>query len=264
MMILAVNIGNTNIRAALGHADGTIADQTVFHIDKGNILDQIEAGLSPAWDQIEGSIIATVVPEHTHAVVSALKSKINGSVKRIDIKNCGSLRVDQYEGLLGEDRVVCCAQALQKFSTPFVVIDFGTATTINVVNGDGAFIGGAILAGLQTGLDALTRNTAQLPQISGSDAKKTEILLIGKNTKENLHSGAVIGLACAMEGFLFRIKKEMGYCEKTPVIVTGGHAPAILPYCQFDYIHEPSLLLEGLLTLYRGQTKVDSQGILNI
>ena len=242
-MILAVNIGNTNIRAAIGCQD--IINQTVFHIDEGCVTDQIEAGLGEIWDKIEGSIIATVVPEHTDMVMSALKHKTGRPVKRIDKKHCGGLRVDSYEGLLGEDRIVCCARALQKISPPFIVIDYGTATTINVVNGSGEFIGGAILTGLQMSLDALTRNTAQLPQIN---AAKEKIPLIGKNTMENLQSGAIIGLACATEGFLNRIEEEMG-C-KMPVIVTGGHSPVILPHCRFDYIHEPSLLLEGLLALY--------------
>ena len=242
-MILAVNIGNTNIRAAIGCR--SIVKQTVFYANGGCLIDEIEAGLGAVWDKIEGSIIATVVPGNTDMVVSALKNKTGRPVKRIDKNNCGNLRIDRYEGLLGEDRIVCCARALQKFSPPFVVIDYGTATTINVVNGCGQFIGGAILTGLQTGLDALTRNTAQLPQIN---AVKEKVPLIGKNTVENLQSGAVIGLACAAEGFLNRIEDEMG-C-KMPVIVTGGHSPVILPYCRFDYIHEPSLLLEGLLALY--------------
>jgi len=253
-MILAVNIGNTNIRAALGHLDGTsckIISQTVFYAHEGCIIDQIEAGLGLIWDQVEGSIIATVVPAHTDMIMSALEHKIGKPVKRIDINKCGHLHTDQYEGLLGEDRAVCCAQALQKYSPPFIVIDYGTATTINIVNGDGEFLGGAILTGLQTGLDALTHNTAQLPQISQMAAKKIEIPLIGKNTIQNLYSGAVIGLACATEGFLCRIEKELGV--KMPVIITGGHGPVILPHCRFDYIHEPSLLLEGLLALYKNQ-----------
>jgi len=251
-MILAVNIGNTNIRAAVGHADGAIIAQTVFYANEGNILGMIEAGIGPVWEQIEGSIVATVVPKHTDMVVSALENKIKKPTKRINIRKCGDLRVDRCEGLIGEDRVVCCAQALQKYPSPFILIDYGTATTVNVVNNSGEFLGGSILTGLQTGLDALTQNTAQLPPIRGASAKKTKIPLIGKNTVENLHSGAVIGLACATEGFIRRIEAEMGL-KKMPVIVTGGHAPVILPYCQFDYIHEPSLLLEGLLTLYGRQ-----------
>ena len=241
-MILAINIGNTNIRAAIGN--GGIEAQTVFYAHTDNIIDHLQEGFGDIWDKIKGSIIATVVPEQEGKVMKALQDKIKKPVKRVDVRNCGNLRTDKYKGLLGEDRVVCCARALQKYAVPLAVIDFGTATTINVVDKEGEFIGGAILPGLRTGLDALVRNTAQLPPITVGKS----IPLIGKNTTENLESGAVIGLACAVEGFLGRIEKELGY--EISVVVTGGHAPVILPYCQFEYSHEPVLLLEGLLSLW--------------
>jgi type III pantothenate kinase len=125
-----------------------------------------------------------------------------------------------------------------------VLIDFGTATTFNLVNKDGIFMGGAIMAGLQTGLNALAENTAQLPVMSNMWG---EPKVIGTDTTENLLSGAVIGTAGAAEGFIDRIKAEIG--EDIKVIATGGHAPVVLPVCRFPYIHEPSLLLEGLLNL---------------
>jgi len=241
-MILAVNIGNTNIRAAIGQ-HGNIKTQAVVYAEEG--IQQIEANLSLAWDKIEDSIIASVVPSKTEAIIKFLEEKIQKPVKRINIRNCGDLKTDSYAKPLGEDRVVCCARALQKFSPPFVVIDYGTATTINIVNACGEFIGGSILVGLQTGLDALTKNTKQLPQIYAATAG--EIPLIGKNTTENLQSGAIFGLACATEGMVNKMQKELNCGFK--IIVTGGHAPYILPYCDFDYIHEPSLLLEGLLNI---------------
>ena len=244
-MILAVNIGNTNIRAALGQPG--IIKQIAFSadeesVDKGSAIEMIEKSFGPIWDKLSECVMASVVPALAEEISIDLERKTNKPVRRIDIRNCGDLRTDLYEGLLGEDRVVCCAHALQKFEPPFIVIDYGTATTINVVNEKGEFIGGAILTGLLTGLIALTKNTAQLPQI---DYKRKDVPLIGTNTTENLLSGAVIGLACATEGFLSRIDKG----NKMQVIVTGGHAPIILPHCNFKYIHEPSLLLEGLLSL---------------
>ena len=244
-MILGVNIGNTNIRAAIGYPDKIIA-QTVVYIEEG--MEQIEINLgSDIWGKIEGSIIATVVPPQTEAVIKILEEKSRKPIQRIDIKHCGNLKTDRYQGLLGEDRVVCCARALQKFSPPFVVIDYGTATTINVVNEHGEFLGGAILAGLETGLKALTSSTAQLPRIRTRNLGK--IPLIGTNTVESLQSGAIIGLASATEGVLRRMEEELS-C-KLPAIVTGGHAPSVLPYCLFSYTYESSLLLEGLLALYK-------------
>ena len=260
-MILAINIGNTNIRAAVGNQN--IIAQTVFYASESDVITQIESGFKGIelkqsehkesrfgkniWDIIDDSIIASVVPSRTDIIASSLEKKIGAPSRRINIKQCGNLKVNLYEGLLGEDRVVCCAKALQKFTPPFVVIDYGTATTVNVVTKNGEFAGGAIFPGLQTGLDALTGNTGQLPQISNLDRIKEPITLIGKNTVENLKSGAVIGQACAAEGFISRIEEELN-C-KLSVIVTGGHGPVVLPYCRFEYIYEPSLLLEGLLML---------------
>ena len=246
-MILAINIGNTNMRAALGDEKGIVA-QTVFYSHEG--LMQIETNMGASiWDKIEGCIIATVVPSQTEIVLGMLQEK-RKLVKRVDIRNCGKLKTERYTGLLGEDRVVCCASALQKYSPPFVVIDYGTATTINLVDANCEFLGGVILCGLRTGLNALTKNTAQLPSI---DDLKT-VPLIGTNTAENLISGAVIGLACATEGIIARMETEMGIKENggiLPAIVTGGHAPTILPHCHFEHKHEPSLLLEGLLSLWK-------------
>ncbi|MCL1988196.1 MAG: type III pantothenate kinase [Firmicutes bacterium] len=249
-MILAVNIGNTNIRAAVGNPK--ILAQTVFYANE-NPIQQIETGLSSQiWEKITGSIIATVVPEQTETIVNLLKSKTTAPIKLVDTKNCGNLKTDNYSGLLGEDRAVCCSHALDIMtknndSRHFAVIDFGTATTINVVNPQGEFLGGAILGGLQTGINSLSLNTAQLPKITFD--KSDKIPLIGTNTVDNLRSGAAIGIACAIEGFLARIKLEL-QTENLAVIVTGGHSPIILPHCNFTYLYEPTLLLEGLLNLY--------------
>lgn len=243
-MILAVSIGNTNIRAAIGTSN-ELKSQTVFYANNCSIIEQIEASFGPIWGQVEGSILASVVPQKTDIIVTALANKTGYPVTRVNIKKCGSLNTNAYEGLLGEDRAVCCYSALQKFAPPFVVVDFGTATTINVVNTNGELIGGAILPGLLTGILALSKNTAQLPSIK--DIPK-DVPLIGKNTHENLISGAVNGLSFAVEGFVNKITNQYNL-NKPKVIATGGHAPVVLPYCQFEYNHEPSLLLEGLLSL---------------
>ncbi|MCL1998596.1 MAG: type III pantothenate kinase [Turicibacter sp.] len=248
-MILAVNIGNTNIRAAIGQID--IEAQAVFYSDEiadfSTIATLFANTLDFSWDEIEGVIISTVVPEKTELIIAALSTKTD-NIKRVDVSK--RLNTEAYSGLLGEDRAVCSFMALQKYIPPFVIIDFGTATTINIVNGASEFIGGAILSGLFTGLNALNTTTAQLPKIDFEQMQN--IPIIGKNTAENLASGAVYGLAAAAEGFLNRIEKEM---PLTAVIVTGGHAPIILPYATFDYVHEPDLLLLGLFALYRQEEK---------
>jgi type III pantothenate kinase len=256
-MILAVNVGNTNIRAAVADCSAgnypIITSRIIFFADglstETRMVEEIEKGLgADIWGKIEGSIISSVVPRQSAAVEAAIISKTGRAAKRIDINNCGRLRLGDYKGLPGEDRIVCCAQALKKYEPPFIVIDFGTATTVNVVDKNGNFIGGAISAGLQIGLDALVRNTAQLPEIDGMAGGSESIKVIGSGTAECLLSGAVIGVAAAAGGFVSRIEEEMG--AELPVIITGGHARVILPHYRNKYIHEPDLLLEGLFSLY--------------
>lgn len=248
-MIMAVNIGNTNIRTAIGNkGEKEIIKEAVLTAkelnSEGDFKNFIEKsfGLN-IWRDIDGSIISTVVPEKTSFVTDAVIAETGKSPQRIDAQSRRKLYA-QYDGLLGEDRVACCAGALKKYGPPFIVVDFGTATTVNVVNPEGDFIGGAILAGVRTSLLALSDNTAQLPNIE-MDAR---IPVIGKNTRENLLSGAVIGSAFAVEGYIRRMEWEMD--RKLPVIITGGHAPIVLPYCKFVNMHEPGMLLMGLFALY--------------
>ena len=252
-MILAVNIGNTNIRAAIGKKEPEL-DAVAWgdEVASGDSLTRfIEERFGPdLWDKLEGSILASVVPSQTPLVSGAIQAKTGTAPQRIDIKGCMSLNLKRYKGLPGEDRVVCCVGALQKYQPPFILVDFGTATTVNAVTEDRAFIGGAILAGLHISLKALADRTAQLPLIIPVKAKSdARVPLIGTGTEENLLSGAVLGQAFAVEGYVNRIKSQLG--PQTKVIVTGGHAPVVLPCCNFEYIHEPNLLLCGLFSLFR-------------
>ena len=247
-MILAVNIGNTNVRVAIGK-DHPTRDAVAFWDEipgPESFLRFLEgkfgAGL---WSGLEGCIIASVVPGQTEMVAGALESKLGRPPKRVDLKNNPPLDLSQYKDTPGEDRVVCCVGALCEHTPPLILVDFGTATTINVLDERGRFLGGAILAGLHISLEALAGRTAQLPLV---DEFAADIPLIGSRTKESMVSGAVLGEAFAAAGYVERIKKIYG--QGTPVIVTGGHAPVILPYCEFEYIHAPNLLLSGLFALY--------------
>jgi type III pantothenate kinase len=238
-VILAVNIGNTNIRVALEGAKEAVF-YTTENFDAAFFLGEIENGLgAEIFEKITGSIVASVVPQNTEIAVKALKERTKKPVKTVKIRDLEMFA--RYEGLLGDDRAVCCLMALKEFPPPLIIVDCGTATTINVVNADGKFLGGAILAGLQTSLNTLTKSTAQLPVVEYS---KQEITLIGKNTTDCMLSGAVIGLACAIDGFVGKI--GIG-----KVIITGGHAPIILPYLTCEFVHKPSLLLDGLFNLYK-------------
>ena len=247
-MILAVNIGNTNIRAAIGQRQ-PVSEAVAFweEVPTGDAVawffeEQFGGDL---WQRIEGCIIASVAPKKTPVVMDAIRAKTSAPLRRIGFASLRGLSVARYKDTPGEDRVVCCVGALQKYAPPLIMIDFGTATTVNVIDAEKRFLGGAILAGLHISLEALAGRTAQLPLI---EQLRGEIPLIGGSTREGLISGAVLGEAFAAEGYVARLRESLG--AGTPVIVTGGHAPAILPYCTFAHIHEPNLLLSGLFALY--------------
>jgi len=248
-VILAVSIGNTNVHAAIGQTEPVC--QTAAYSNELPTSEKFVCFIEEyfgeeIWGRLEGSIVSSVVPAMTPAITQAIRDKTGSSPKRIGTDSPGGLSLSRYQDTPGEDRVVCCVGALQIHAAPLILIDFGTAPTVNVINEHNEFIGGAILAGPQIGLEVLARKTAQLPQIEniGLDA---HIPVIADSTKENLMSGAILGAAFAVEGYVHRIKAQLG--QGTPVIVTGGHAPIILPYCGFERIHQPNLLLNGLFAL---------------
>ena len=246
-MILAVNIGNTNIHVAIGEKQPDAQAVAYSHeLPTGESFTRfVEQSFGQdVWQRLEKSIVASVVPQRTPVITEAIESKTGLPPERISENSPGGLSLSRYKNIPGEDRIVCCVGALQIHAAPLILIDFGTAPTINVINAQGEFIGGAILTGPLIGLDALAGKTAQLPRIEDLDGP---IPLIGSSTRENLASGAILGAAFAAEGYVRRIKEQIG--QSTPVIVTGGHAPVILPYCEFQYIHQPNLLLNGLFAL---------------
>lgn len=244
-MILAVNIGNTNIRAAVT-TDGGFKESLLYADEIGSagsfkLFIESEFGRN-IWNKIDGSILCSVVPEMTPIVTKVIKEQTDLPPQRVDTA-CAGLDISGYGGNLGEDRIVCCAAALKRYGAPFILIDFGTATTVNVVNAKGVFEGGAILTGVMMGLTALSEDTSQLSMTDISGSAR----VIGRSTDENLASGAVIASAFAVEGYVRHVQKE----TNAAVIVTGGHAPLVLPYCGFEYYHEPNLLIKGLFTLYK-------------
>jgi type III pantothenate kinase len=249
-LILCVGIGNTNVRCAIGGADeysqAALLTEELCCAEKFvNFLeDCFGAGV---WGKLQSCIVSSVVPQKNDIVVAALRYR-GGELPISTISEKSKKIVfSQYSGILGEDRIVCCEAAAAKYGAPVVVIDLGTATTINAVGADGVFRGGAILTGVQTGLNALTERTAQLPNVDNF----TNIPVIGNNTHDCLASGAVFGTICMIEGYIKRITPQL---NATPtVVITGGNATKILPYCRdcigLEYVHEPTLLLDGLFLL---------------
>jgi type III pantothenate kinase len=243
-MILAVSIGNTNIRCAFGKSGeyDKIVMPTNAISGPQDFISYLpgELGLN-----IKGYIISSVVPEKTGIVARAVEDHLNIRPKYVNVAKCG-IDVSNYEGTLGQDRAVCAVAAAAKYPLPLIVVDFGTATTLNIINSKKIFIGGAILPGIRIGMLALSKNTALLPNVEESSFTR----LIGRNTQECIVSGAIIGTVCAVEGYINRACAELE--DRLTVVTTGGNAPALLAHCGFSNFYEPDLVIDGLFTLYSG------------
>jgi type III pantothenate kinase len=129
----------------------------------------------------------------------------------------------------------------------------GTATTIEVLDERGCYIGGTIIPGTNASLDSLVAKASQLPAIPLEAPKR----VIGRNTVDCMQSGIVYGQACMLDGMLDRFVEELGYDCK--VVATGGLSGAIIPHCRRDIIIDPMLMLKGLKLIYDRNRETDSQ-----
>jgi len=244
-LILCIDIGNSKVKCALGEV--LSYSQAAVATDKIECSADFEKFICESFGsdvlaRIDRCSIASVVPAKNE-IISQVMLEHSVAIRRIDRENC-SVDFSRYSSGLGEDRSICCAAAAAKYPLPLIIIDFGTATTINVVDCDRKFMGGAIAAGIYTGLKALMNRTAQLPPISEiADAK-----LIGENTNEGLVSGAVIGAACMALGYVTKITKQLG--KEPTVVVTGGNAERVVEHLQFEFVYERQLLIDGLFGLW--------------
>ncbi len=251
-MILTVDIGNSNI--SIG---GIREDEIVFRarirtevaktsdeycVDLKIILDVNNISA----DDIEGSIICSVVPQVLNSFQTAIK-KLTGKKSLVvgpGLKTGLNILLEN-PGQTGADLVVADVAALREYKAPLIVIDMGTATTMAVIDQKGAHIGGCICPGVRISLDALTERTALLPGLQLNEPQKA----IGRNTIDAMRSGIMMGTACMLDGMIERMEQELG--SKTTVIATGGIAKYIVPLCKHPIVYDKDLITKGLAALYR-------------
>lgn len=251
-MILVVDVGNSNV--VLG---GVRGDEIVFEarvrtdgtktsdeycIDLKNVLDIYGVDVK----EVEGAIIASVVPQVLNTFQTAIR-KLTGQKALVvgpGLKTGLNIAIEN-PAQTGADLVVGCVAALREHKAPLIVIDMGTATTIVVLDKNGALVGGSISPGVRISLDALTERTALLPGLQLDQPKKA----IGRNTIDCMRSGVMLGTACMIDGLIERMEEELGY--KATIIATGGIAKFVVPMCRREIIYDKDLLVKGLAALYR-------------
>ncbi|MCR5236289.1 MAG: type III pantothenate kinase [Lachnospiraceae bacterium] len=251
-MILALDMGNTNVVAGcLGEDDRIFfterfaTDLNKTELEYAVVIKTILELHSINRDEIEGAIIASVVPPVTHIIKSALRKllKCEPLVVGAGLKTGLNIHLDD-PSTLGADLVVDSVAAMNIYGTPSIVIDMGTATTMTVLNKEETYIGGAIFPGLNVSVEALAAGTSLLPRVSLGAPKKQ----IATNTMDAIKSGIIYGEASRIDGMIDRFEKELGY--NTKVIATGGLASVIIPHCSHEIIIDPDLMLKGLKMIY--------------
>lgn len=248
-MLLAIDVGNTNI--VLGVSDGK------EFVAKGRLSANIRETdeeyamkihsflrLHKTLD-IDGAIISSVVPALIGTLKKAVKfvTGVQPLVVGPGIKTGLSILIDD-PAELGADLVVGAVAAKSKYPLPTIIFDLGTATTGSVIDKNGNFIGCIITTGIEKSLNVLSTGTALLPQIDISAPKK----VIGTNSIDSMKSGAVIGTAAMLDGFIDRFEEELG--ERATVVVTGGLGHAIANNCKHEITIDSDLLLDGLKIIY--------------
>lgn len=255
-MILAVDIGNTNI--VLGCIEGKqIVKEARMATDVIKTSDQYCAELNGMLTllevdrhAIEGSIISSVVPPVLNSFKTAI-IKLTGKTPLVvgpGIKTGLNILLDN-PAMAGGDLIVGAVAALAQYKPPLLVIDMGTATTISVIDAKGSFLGGSIFPGVKISAEALSGKTAQLPGISLEAPKRA----IGRNTVDCMRSGVMMGTAAMLDGMIQRMEEELG-CSAT-VVATGGIARFVIPMCRREMIYDKDLLLKGLRILYENNQK---------
>ena len=262
-MLLAIDAGNTNIVFALldsgsepGQAPGAIKARWRIATDARRTADEYAVWLHQllqleGYDRkdIDAVIIATVVPRALHNL-EVLASKYFG----VDALVAGrgpvewgiTLDVDEPQSV-GADRAVNVIAAHRLYPGDLIVIDFGTATTFDVVDYSGAYKGGIIAPGINLSLDALVAAAAKLPRIAIEAPESGSV--VGRTTQDQMLIGIYFGYVAMIEGLVARMKAEVGRPMK--VIATGGLATLFERHsAAFDAI-EPDLTIQGLGLLYR-------------
>ena len=250
-MILAIDVGNTNIVLG-GIEEGKQVFSARLASDRNKTEDQYALDIQGILTMhrvdiaaIEGGILSSVVPYLQTVIPKAVKllTGVDLMVVGPGIKTGLSIRMDNPASV-GSDLIVAAVAARAKYKAPIAIVDMGTATTLSVVAKNGNYIGGMIIPGLWTSMNALSAHAAQLPYIDLNGSAK----LLGTNTVDCMRSGAVFGTAAMIDGLIDRMEEELGM--KCTVVATGGLASSIVSCCRHEIVCDDDLLLKGMWYLY--------------
>jgi type III pantothenate kinase len=249
-MLLAIDAGNTNITLGLFREQELIAQWRLLTERERSAADY-EADVRSVFDgagidrrDVNGIAIASVVPPLDHALRQIAASF---SVEPLFVDHTTDTGLKLFydpPSDLGADRIVDAAAAMTKYGTPCIVVDFGTATTFNVVSKRREFLGGAISPGLFTCADALFTRAAKLPRVDFVQPPA----VICTSTVEAMQSGIYYGYVGLVDGMIARMVEDM--LSVSRIVATGGLAPLIADASQYIDTIDETLTLDGLRLIY--------------
>lgn len=251
-MLLAIDLGNTNIKYGVFDGEKLVASFRVSSRisrtsdEYGSVLVGLLADKGIKKSQITGIIFSSVIPALNYTICHMCEFffGLTPLVVGPGIKTGLNVKADNPKEV-GADIIVNSVSAFNKYGGPVIVIDFGTATTFDVISDKCELLGVVIAPGIKTSLEGLASKTAQLPMVE-LDAPKT---VIGKNTKHCMQSGIIFGFAGLVDGIISRIKKELKL-DTIKVVATGGLGEIISSEVKSEIIVDRTLTLDGLKAIY--------------
>ena len=247
-MLLAIDIGNTNVVLALLDAEDRVLEERRAPSKDGWTAEQYAAQIRAllCGRAVRGAAVSSVVPELTGVLSAAAREAagVTALVVNSDSPVGLTLAIEQPE-TLGADILAADAAAAEEYPLPVIVFDFGTATPVTVVDEQRRYRGGVILPGIKLGMQALFTGTAQLPDIR----IEAPAHVICTETVESLQAGAVYGAAAMTDGLVERMESELG--RPCTAVVTGGLGRFVVPHCRRRLVYDEHLLLRGLGMIWR-------------
>jgi type III pantothenate kinase len=253
-MLLCINANNTNVKFAVYDGEKPVGDWRL-KTEAGRTADQYIVWLDQLMrmaglelKQITGAIIASVVPASvfhlTMLCEQHLKTKplvVGDPAVKLGI----AVKMDIPTATVGADRLANAVGGHITYRKPLIIVDFGTATTFDVADGEGNYLGGAISPGINLSVEILHSATAMLPRI----AVERPARVIGKSTTEAMQSGIFWGYVGLIEGMVQRITSEFG--SDLAVVATGGLAPLFVGVTPLIHHLDPEITMRGLVEIYR-------------
>ncbi len=250
-MLLVVDVGNTTTVIGVFSDDGSIRQKWRI-TTKNRTADELGVYLLSLLDMcgisskdIDGAIMSSVVPPLDVSWEKAVKFYLGIDLVQVNpFMDIGVKLKYLSPHEIGADRLVNAVAALHEYGSPVVIVDFGTAITIDVVDSEGVYLGGAIAPGIAISMEALYGKTAKLPKVSFQPPPD----IIGRTTEESIRVGIIYGFAGLVDSLVKGVKQKLK--ENLQVIATGGHASIIAPISETIQKVDEDLTLKGLKIIY--------------